>query len=75
MGLVVLAQHWLWSGLVRSEFLARMLRLTFTDMLFTGDGEAFNVCFTFEGCVGKDFNVGLRLDNSSKTYHLTLGQV
>lgn len=52
-----------------------MLRLTFTDMLFTGDGEAFNVCFTFEGCVGKDFNVGLRLDNSSKMYHLTLGQV
>jgi hypothetical protein len=35
-----------------------MLRLTFTDMLFTGDGEAFNVCSTPEGCVEKDINVG-----------------
>jgi hypothetical protein len=52
-----------------------MLRLTFIDMLFTGDGEAFNVCSTSEGCVEKDLNAGLRSDNSSKTYHLTLGQV
>ena len=52
-----------------------MLRLTFSDMLFTGDGEAFNVCSRLEGCVEMHVDVGVRLDNSSKTYHLTLGQV
>lgn len=44
-------------------------------MLFTGDGEAFNVCSTLEDCVEMETDVGARSDNSSKTYHLTLGQV
>ena len=44
-------------------------------MLFTGDGEAFNVCSTLEDSVEMETDVGARSDNSSKTYPLTLGQV
>jgi hypothetical protein len=52
-----------------------MLKLTFTDMLFTGDGEAFNVRSAPEDCMEMEIDIGTRSDNSSKTYHLTLGQV
>jgi hypothetical protein len=44
-------------------------------MLFTGDGEAFNVRSALEKCVEFEFNVRNRSDNSLKTYHLTPGQV
>jgi len=52
-----------------------MLRLTFADMLFTGDGEAFNVRSAIENCLVFQVNDGTRSGNSLKTYHLTPGQV
>ena len=52
-----------------------MLRLTFADMLFTGDGEAFNVRCVVEDCAVFEVNVVTRLGNFLKTYRLTPGQV
>ena len=52
-----------------------MLRLTVVDMLFTGDGEAFNVRSKLADSVRLEIDSSSRSDNSSKMYRRTRGQV